>query len=43
MLNQSHHLGPNNKLTSNEEYTQKYTIIQVSLLRFDIESDTIIH
>lgn len=41
MLNQSHHLGPNNKLTSNEEYTQKFTNYPSEFIEFDIESDTI--
>jgi len=41
MLNQLHHLGPNNKLTSNTEYTQKFTNYPNEILEFDIESDTI--
>ena len=41
MLNQSHHLGPNNKLTSNSEYTQKFTNYPSEFIEFDIESDTI--
>jgi site-specific DNA-methyltransferase (adenine-specific) len=41
MLNQSHHLGPNNKLISNEEYEQKFTNYPNEILEFDIESDTI--
>lgn len=41
MLNQSHHLGPNNKLISNSEYTQKFTNYPNELIEFDIESDTI--
>lgn len=41
MLNQSHHLGPNNKLTSNSEYSQKFTNYPTELLEFDIEYDTI--
>lgn len=41
MLNQVHHLGPNNKLTSNTEYTQKFTNYPNEILEFDIESDTI--
>jgi site-specific DNA-methyltransferase (adenine-specific) len=41
MLNQSHHLGPNNKLTSNEEYTQTFTNYPNELIEFNIESDTI--
>tara|TARA_B110000211_G_scaffold68338_1_gene78982 strand:+ start:245 stop:1129 length:885 start_codon:yes stop_codon:yes gene_type:complete len=41
MLNQSHHLGPNNKLTSNSEYSQKFTNYPNELIEFDIEYDTI--
>ena len=41
MLNQSHHLGPNNKLVSNTEYRQKYTNYPTELIEFDIEYDTI--
>jgi len=41
MLNQSHHLGPNNKLISNQEYSQKFTNYPNELIEFDIESDTI--
>lgn len=47
MLNQPHHLGPNNKLTSNAEYKQSFTNYPTELiefdnfLEFDIESDTI--
>jgi len=41
MLNQSHHLGPNNKLISNSEYSQKFTNYPTELLEFDIEYDTI--
>jgi len=41
MLNQSHHLGPNNKLISNSEYTQKFTNYPTELIEFDIEYDTI--
>ena len=41
MLNQSHHLGPNNKLTSNTEYSQKFTNYPTELIEFDIECDTI--
>ena len=41
MLNQSHHLGPNNKLISNSEYSQKFTNYPTELIEFDIESDTI--
>ena len=40
MLNQLHHLGPNNKLTSDTEYTQKFTNYPKELIEFDIESDT---
>lgn len=41
MLNQSHHLGPNNKLISNCEYSQKFTNYPTELIEFDIEYDTI--
>ncbi len=41
MLNQSHHLGPNNKLISNAEYSQKFTNYPNELIEFDIEYDTI--
>jgi len=41
MLNQSHHLGPNNKLVSNSEYTQKWTNYPNELIEFDVEYDTI--
>jgi site-specific DNA-methyltransferase (adenine-specific) len=41
MLNQSHHLGPNNKLISNSEYSQKFTNYPIELIAFDIEYDTI--
>ena len=41
MLNQSHHLGPNNKLTGNSEYTQKFTNYPTELIEFDIESTTV--
>ena len=40
MLNQSHHLGPNNKLVGNSEYTQKFTNYPNELIVFDIESNT---
>lgn len=40
MLNQTHHLGPNNKLTSDSEYSQKFTNYPIELIEFDIESDT---
>lgn len=38
MLNQSHHLGPNNKLTSNSEYQQKFTNYPKELVEFKIVS-----
>ena len=41
MLNQSHHLGPNNKLISNSEYSQKFTNYPIELIEFNIEYDTI--
>jgi len=41
MLNQPHHLGKNNKLISNTEYTQSYTNYPNELIEFDIEYDTI--
>lgn len=41
MLNQEHHLGKNNKLTSNSEYTQNFTNYPNELIEFDIEFDTI--
>ena len=41
MLNQLHHLGPNNKLTSNAEYTQKFTNYPKDLIEFPVEYDTI--
>jgi site-specific DNA-methyltransferase (adenine-specific) len=40
MLNQSHHLGPNNKLISNAEYKQSFTNYPTEILEFDIENDT---
>jgi len=40
MLNQAHHLGPNNKLISNTEYTQKFTNYPNELIDFPIESNT---
>lgn len=40
MLNQEHHLGPNNKLLSDSEYTQKFTNYPTELLEFAIENDT---
>lgn len=41
MLNQSHHLGPNNKLISETEYKQSFTNYPNEILEFDIEYDTI--
>ena len=41
MLNQAHHLGPNNKLIGDSEYTQKFTNYPIELIEFDIESTTI--
>lgn len=41
MLNQPHHLGPNNKLLSDTEYTQKFTNYPTELIEFDVESNTI--
>lgn len=41
MLNQSHHLGPNNKLTGNSEYSQKFTNYPTEFIEFDIENNTI--
>ena len=41
MLNQAHHLGPNNKLTSDTEYTQKFTNYPNEMVEFDVEYDTI--
>lgn len=41
MLNQTHHLGINNKLTGDSEYVQKYTNYPNELIEFDIEYDTI--
>jgi site-specific DNA-methyltransferase (adenine-specific) len=40
MLNQPHHLGPNNKLTGDSEYTQKFTNYPNEILEFGIESKT---
>lgn len=40
MLNQIHHLGENNKLISNTEYTQKFTNYPSELIEFNIEYDT---
>ena len=41
MLNQEHHLGKNNKLTGDSEYTQHFTNYPNELIEFDIEFDTI--
>jgi site-specific DNA-methyltransferase (adenine-specific) len=41
MLNQEHHLGKNNKLISDSEYTQNFTNYPNELIEFDIEFDTI--
>lgn len=41
MLNQTHHLGKNNKLLSNAEYKQNFTNYPTEILEFDTESDTI--
>ena len=41
MLNQEHHLGKNNKLIGNSEYTQNFTNYPNELIEFDIEFDTI--
>jgi site-specific DNA-methyltransferase (adenine-specific) len=41
MLNQEHHLGKNNKLIGNSEYTQKFTNYPNELIEFNIEYDTI--
>lgn len=41
MLNQEHHLGKNNKLISNSEYTQNFTNYPNELIEFEIEYDTI--
>jgi len=41
MLNQPHHLGPNNKLISDTEYKQTFTNYPTELIEFNIESDTI--
>ena len=38
MLNQVHHLGPNNKLTSDTEYEQKFTNYPKELVEFNIVS-----
>jgi len=39
MLNQEHHLGKNNKLTGNSEYTQNFTNYPNELIEFDVEFD----
>ena len=41
MLNQPHHLGPNNKLIGNSEYTQKFTNYPNEILEFPVETKTI--
>lgn len=41
MLNQEHHLGKNNKLIGDSEYTQNFTNYPNELIEFDIEFDTI--
>ena len=41
MLNQEHHLGKNNKLIGDSEYTQNFTNYPNELIEFDIEYDTI--
>lgn len=41
MLNQEHHLGPNNKLTGDSEYTQKFTNYPTEIVEFGVESSTI--
>ena len=41
MLNQEHHLGKNNKLIGNSEYTQKFTNYPNEFIECDIEYDTI--
>lgn len=41
MLNQEHHLGKNNKLLSDTEYTQKFTNYPNEIIEFNIENDTI--
>jgi len=41
MLNQAHHLGPNNKLTGDSEYSQKFTNYPNELIEFDVEYDTV--
>lgn len=41
MLNQSHHLGPKNKLVGETEYCQKFKNYPNELIEFDVEFDTI--
>jgi site-specific DNA-methyltransferase (adenine-specific) len=41
MLNQEHHLGKNNKLISDSDYTQNFTNYPNELIEFDIEYDTV--
>lgn len=41
MLDQVHHLGPNNKLTSNEEYTQRYTNYPSEFIEFEVEKNMV--
>lgn len=41
MLNQKHHLGPNNKLIHSSEYMQEFTNYPTEILEFGIENDTI--
>jgi hypothetical protein len=41
MLNQAHHLGSNNKLVGDSEYTQKFTNYPSELIFFDVESNTV--
>jgi site-specific DNA-methyltransferase (adenine-specific) len=40
MLNQKHHLGPNNKLLHGAEYEQNFTNYPVEILEFPIENGT---
>lgn len=37
MLDQEHHLGPNNKLTGNSEYSQQFTNYPSEILEFPVE------
>lgn len=41
MLNQEHHLGPNNKLLSEKEYTQKFTNYPTELIEFGVDKNTV--